>query len=156
MATSFETVYEVFVKKIIRDKEYFCSDMDEETFIEVLNQRSFDFLQLAIPELQTLIRVDQNVNLYNCDFNVEKFNFNLIDLEVDLISDMMVYKYFEEELVKVRRVQTYLGDEVTKFSPANERKTLVELVNFRRNLVLSKVSRYNMLDRTTGKYLVKY
>lgn len=155
--TPYENVIDRFIRKIKQDKEYFCvNGVTEEQLVQIINKRSIDLLDDAVSEIQPMISIAQKVDFLNKDDDMEEFNFELTKLEEDLISDMMVVKYFDEALVKLKAMQKYLGDDIKVFSPANERKTFKEMVEFKRQLFEVKLANYNTRNRLTGNYLLVY
>lgn len=155
--TPYENVIDRFIRKIKQDKEYFCvNGVTEEQLVQIINKRSIDLLDDAVSEIQPMISVAQKVDFLNKDDDMEEFNFELTKLEEDLVSDMMVVKYFDEALVKLKAMQKYLGDDIKVFSPANERKTFKEMVEFKRQLFEVKLANYNTRNRLTGSYLLVY
>lgn len=155
--TPYENVTDRFIRKIKQDKEYFCiNGVTEEEFEELLNRRTLDLLEDSLNEMQPLIAVQQNVNFLDKNDLMEQFNFDLTTIEEDLISDMMVVKYYDEELVKLKTIQKYLGDDIKVFSPANERNSFINMVTYKRNLFFNKLQNYNTKNRLTGKFLLPY
>ncbi|WP_195618574.1 hypothetical protein [Clostridium paraputrificum] len=155
--TPYENIIDRFIRKIKQDKEYFCvNGVTEEQLVQIVNKRSIELLDDAVSEIQPMISVAQKVDFLNKDDDMEEFNFELTKLEEDLISDMMVVKYFDEALVKLKAMQKYLGDDIKVFSPANERKTFKEMVEFKRQLFEVKLANYNTRNRLTGSYLLVY
>lgn len=155
--TPYENITDKFARKIKQDKEYFCvNGVTEEKLLEIINRRSIELLDDSVNELQPMISIAQDVDFLDKDDDMEEFNFNLTRIEEDLISDMMVVKYFDEALVKLKAMQKYLGDDIKVFSPANERKTFKEMVEFKRQLFNNKLGNYNTRNRETGEYLLVY
>lgn len=155
--TPYENVTDKFIRKIKQDKEYFCvNGVTEEQLLGIINRRSVELLDDSVNELQPMISIAQDVDFLDKDDDMEEFNFNLTRIEEDLISDMMVVKYFDEALVKLKAMQKYLGDDIKVFSPANERKTFKEMVEFKRQLFNNKLGNYNTRNRETGEFLLVY
>lgn len=155
--TPYENVTDKFIRKIKQDKEYFCvNGVTEEQLLEIINRRSVELLDDSVNELQPMISIAQDVDFLDKDDDMEEFNFNLTRIEEDLISDMMVVKYFDEALVKLKAMQKYIGDDIKVFSPANERKTFKEMVEFKRQLFNNKLGNYNTRNRETGEFLLVY
>jgi DNA-binding ferritin-like protein (Dps family) len=150
--TPYSNVIKRFERKIQKDISYFCYDGVTETEkVAIINRRSNNLLDDAVAELQPMISLQQNVNFLDKDDELEKFNFNLIVSEEDIISDMMIVKLFEEESIKLNKLQEYLGNDIKVFSPAEERKTFLEMYN---GIVKSNslaISNYSNRDRITGK-----
>lgn len=155
--TPYENVTDRFIRKIKQDKEYFCiGAVTEEEFEEILSQRTLELLEDSLNEIQPLIAVQQNINFLDKNDFMEQFNFDLTTIEEDLISDMMVVKYFDEELVKLKTMQKYLGDDIKVFSPASERTSFINMITYKRNLFSTKLANYNTKHRLTGKFLLPY
>lgn len=155
--TPYGNVIDRFIRKIKQDKEYFCiNNVTEEEFEEIISQRTLELLDDSLNEIQPLIAVQQNVNFLDKSDFTAQFNFNLTVIEEDLISDMMVVKYFDEELVKLKTMQKYLGDDIKVFSPAAERTSFINMISYKRNLFLNKLANYNTKHRLTGRFLLPY
>lgn len=155
--TPYENVTDRFIRKIKQDKEYFCiGAVTEEEFEEILSQRTLELLEDSLNEIQPLIAVQQNINFLDKNDFMEQFNFDLTAIEEDLISDMMVVKYFDEELVKLKTMQKYLGDDIKVFSPAAERTSFINMITYKRNLFSTKLANYNTKHRLTGRFLLPY
>ena len=145
--TPIEKVTDKFIKKIKQDVEYFLYDnISEEDTLEIINERTNDLFEMACDELESqLDQIDFN------DITDTDFNIDLTRTEIDTISDMMKYKYMEEHLVRLRKFQTYLGKDINAWSPGNDRKTYLELMNDIRMSMEAKIDRCNSIDRETGK-----
>ena len=155
--TPYSNVIDRFIKKIKKDKEFFSyANATDEEVVEIINQRSKELLEDASDELQSLKCVEQDVDFLNRDETLETYSFDLITSEEILISELMVVNYFEEELIKLKAMQKYLGNDIKVFSPNAERKTYLEMVKYKHTLFDSKLSDYNSIDRNTGKFLMAY
>lgn len=157
MNTPYLNITQRFERKIQKDKDYFIyNNVTDEELLKILHRRSKDLLNDSLDELQLQIAIQQNLDLEDRDDILEIFNFELTKSEEDLISDLMVIKYFDEELIKLKAMQKYLGDDIKVFSPNAERKTYLEMVKFKHSQFESKLANYNSIDRKTGKFLLAY
>lgn len=155
--TPYGNVIKRFERKIQKDISYFCYDgVTEIEKVAIINKRSNNLLDDAVAELQPIISLQQNVNFLDKDDTLEKFNFDLIISEEDIISDMMIVKLFEEESIKLKKLQEYLGNDIKVFSPAEERKTFMAMVEQKQNKLNNKIANYNTINRETGKHLLAY
>ena len=101
---------------------------------------------MACDELESqLDQIDFN-NKTDTDFNMD-----LTRTEIDVISDMMKLLYMREHIVKLRKFQTYLGTDINAWSPSNDRKTYLELMNDLEEKMDTKIDRCNSINRETGK-----
>ena len=139
MATKYENVYNRFINKIKKDKNFFSYKNCTEDEIEaIIKRRCFSLLDEAT------ILVNNEIVNFEIDFTDrndedEVFNFDLIKIEEELIAEKMYFLYFKEEEVKVKQMQKYLGNDISMFSPAEERKTfenMLEKVNSRYEKIL--------------------
>ena len=106
--TPYSKVIDRFERKIKEYKEFFCyENVTDEQFIEITNRREMGLLEDAISELQLVVSISQNVNFLDKDDNLEAFNFDLVPIEEDLISDYMVVKMFDEGIVRLKQYQKY-------------------------------------------------
>lgn len=155
--TSYDTVTNLFRNKISEDKEFFCYyNLTEEEALEIINRRMEELLELALMELQSKKAKLQKVDFLNIDKENKQFNFDLTDVEVDLISDLMEIKLFDKQMLKVKALQKYLGDDIKIFSPNEERKTILELIQYKHELFDQKLSDYNSINRENGEFLLPY
>lgn len=155
--TPYSNLRNRFIRKIKGDKEFFCyGNVTEEQLEEIINLRANELLDDSVNDIQLKISFSQDVNFLDKDDTLEQFNFKLTSIEEDLLSDLMVCKYFDEETVKLKAMQKYLGSDIKVFSPARERKTFLEMVNYKHRKFLSKLDDYNSRDRLTGKVLLAY
>ena len=157
--TPYSNITKRFERKIKKDKEYFCyGDVTEDELVKIIRKRSKDLLIDSLDEfiLQISIQQKNNVDFENRDDELEEFNFKLSASEEDIISDLMVVKYFDEELIKLKAMQKYLGKDIKVFSPSAERKTFLEMVDYKHKQFDKKMSNYNSINRNTGEYLLAY
>lgn len=158
--TPYSDVIDRFERKIQKDKNYFCygKDLTDEQLAQIINTRSLGLLEDATDEFDSSISIQQRefVDFSNRSEVLECFEFDLTRNEIDLISDLMVVKYFDETLVELRALQKYLGKDIVNWSPNEERKTFLEMVRYKHELFDKKIASYNMINRNTGEYLLAY
>jgi hypothetical protein len=155
--TPYSNIIKRFERKIQKDKDYFtCNGITDAELLDMINRRSNNLLIDSLDEIQLLIAMKQNIDINNRNDSLGEFNFELTKSEEDLISDLMVVKYFDEELIRLKAIQKYLGDDIKMFSPSAERKTYLEMVEFKHSKFEVKLSNYNSIDRNTGKFLLAY
>jgi len=154
MGTPYENIRNRFFDKIKEDKKFFIyGNLSEDEAKEIMKKRANYLLENAITEIQLNINPYTNLSFLDKDDELEKFNFDLTLVEEDLISDLMVVKYYEEQLAAVNRKQEYVGEQGKAiFSLSRERTTLIDLVNFKYENFKAKLEEYNCRDRLTNKY----
>ena len=155
--TSYDVVIDRFITKIKKDKKYFkFKDTDETTALDMIKRRSLELLINASDEITPLISFTQNVDFSNRDDDIEIFNFDLTSIEIDLLTDLMVVKLYDEETITLKNMQKYLGKDIEVFSPAKERDSFLALVKYKHSEFEKKLGNYNIRDRKTGKPLMAY
>lgn len=155
--TPFTNVIDRFYRKIKKDREFFMGNgINVDDLADILNEYSKELLDDAVNEIQLSISVNQVINFLDKDDLMEQFNFDLTSTEEDILSDMMYVKLLDEEMVKLKTMQKYLGDDIKVFSPAEERTSFIKMIAYKRGLLSNKIANYNIRDRLTGKFLLPY
>lgn len=154
--TEFEMVIDSFLEKIKHRVDFFVYDgVSEEERVEIINVRAMGLLKKAIANLQQLINPMQPVNFNDYNDTMECFNFQLTDYEIDLLSDLMVLKLYQEDTLKVSRIQQFkTAGKISTVSLKDERNSLLEFHNSQKKAFNGKLSSYNLTDRLTGNYLI--
>lgn len=148
MGTSYSPIFDKFMKKLRGDTDFMSyknvsqSEIDslvEDHLLSLLNQ-SIDYLyEFGNPD----------INLYDKDDVLQKFNVDLIPQEISLISNVMYYNYMNEERNKLRVFeQTFKSSELNTLSPANERKSFLGMVSEMQSKVDSSISNYYSRSRS--------
>lgn len=160
MGTPYSKVAGRFLDKIKSDKKFFTyKGLTEEEINEVVKKRTNYLLDNAVIELEFKRNPIHDISFIDKNDDLEEFNFNLTLLEEDLISDLMVAKYYEEQLAGVNKRADFVGEQgKTLFSLSADRKTLMDLVAFTYNNFDIKLDEYNGRDRITNSniYMNKY
>lgn len=147
--TPYQNVMEKFIKKIKQDVKFFMyNGLNEQEIEKIVIERSLEFLDSACDELEP--QLDQ-ITLSNRNDSLECFDDELTRTEIDTISDMMKIIYMREPILKLNKLQTYIGTDIKTWSPPDERRTYLGLLNDIENKMQVKIDRCNSIDRTTGK-----
>jgi len=147
--TPYQNVMERFIKKIKQDVKFFMyNGLSEQEVENIVIERSLEFLDSACDELEP--QLDQ-LTLSNRNDSLECFDDELTRIEVDTVSDMMKIIYMREPILKLNKLQTYIGTDIKTWSPPDERRTYLGLLNDIENKMQVKIDRCNSIDRTTGK-----
>lgn len=151
MATFYQPIFDKFLKRIKEDKDFlnYGSLSDEE--IELLvKDHLVNLLNQAIDEVYD--NCNPEIDMYDKDDETQQFNVDLVNLEVSLLVNLMYEKFMSEDEVKLKVFQTtFSSSELNSFSPANERKTYMDMLKDIRNINRSKISNYIARDRKTGE-----
>lgn len=152
MNTTFEEIYKIFFDKISKDKDFFqYFNVSDEEALEIAQTRSESLLKSALVRIMNYCAPD--IDFYNYDDINNQFNFECTEIEKDLIAELMKEGLLQQDEMKLKVVHGYFNTKDLKtFSPANERKTFVEMLEKIYNRNNAKIENYISKDRETGKY----
>ena len=147
--TPYQDLITKFIKKIKQDVKFFTyNGLSDEEIEAIVTERSLELLDTACDEIEP--QLDQ-LTLSDRDDSLEFFDDELTRIEIDTISDMMKIIYMREPILKLNKLQTYIGTDIKTWSPPDERRTYLGLLNDIENKMQIKIDRCNSIDRTTGK-----
>lgn len=149
--TEFNDVKQAFYTYIEQDVDFFdYFDLDEDESMEVAGQRSEALLKEATSYLSRKLVVENvfSKNEDNC------FSETLTEEEINLLVKTMFLMYLQRDLTVLRTFHGVMtSSDLNMYSPANERKTFVAMVEqYELNLKV-EISEYQMKDRLTGNYI---
>ncbi len=149
--TQWHKIYEIFLKKIEKDKDFFMyNNVSPEEAMELAITRANGYLIESIQYL--LLNCTPDVDFTNYNKDAEVFNFDLTDTEMDLLAEIMRMKYFEKDEVLLKAlIVRFSPKDVTVFSPSNERRTFMDMIKEIKTNVKVAINQYNNKDRLTGK-----
>lgn len=130
MATPYETVYGRFLNKCT---DFNLADLDDHT----LNEMMKDWLDSAV------IRTRTSSDLSARDDEVEAFENDLSDQDVELLAMGMVLAWLDQRIQSTEYTDLFIGGKETKFySPSQQ---LTELRNLRADIVreMQQIHCYN-------------
>lgn len=149
---SFDHVIERFLRLIELDREFFAFyNVEEDEALKLVMRQATGYLMDAIDLLNTKLALLQ-VNFY--DFNRHKriFNFDITPTEVGILARLMREVYLDRELARLKAFSVALtSNDMRQFSPANERKTFLEMVTAYKQENHEMLSNYIYKDRLTGQ-----
>ncbi|GFN32596.1 hypothetical protein [Paenibacillus xylaniclasticus] len=149
MATPFQIIYDRFIKRLKNDEQFLnYKGLNDQEIEQVVNDHLDSLLERSIEEIYKFGLPD--ANLYDRDDVNKLFNFDLIPQEISLLSELMYLCYFQEERNKLKVFSlTFRGSELDVFSPANDRKTFLEMLNKLESDAFNSISNYLSRDRLT-------
>ena len=151
--TAFEDVINAFYHYIEEDVDFFdYFDLDEEECMEVAGQRAEVLLSEATSYLSRKLIVESVFS--TIDTQTQEFTDTLTNAEINLLVKAMFLMYLQRDLTKLRTFHGVMtSSDLNMYSPANERKTFVEMTkNYEADLKV-EISEYQMKDRATGAYI---
>lgn len=152
MSVPYEKVYNFFYNKIVNDVDFFTYvTLSQEEARQIALQRSKDLLVTSINRLYEFGQPD--IDFYDRDDSLEMFNDDINVKEQDLLSEIMFVKYLELDVIKLKVQTTIFSNKDLKLlSPANERKTFMDMFKDRENKMKKSIKSYFSRDRITNKY----
>lgn len=152
MATSYDLIKDKFFKRLRGDKRFFAyKNLTETEIIQLANDHFEDLLEQSVEEIYKY-DITPQIDFYNRDNALKQFNDDLNIREISLLVDLCYLKYFNEDKNKLHEFSlVFKSNELNTLSPANERNSVLEMINDMEDKVASDIIKYLSTDRNTGK-----
>lgn len=160
MSTEFSDIYSLFYDKIQKDPDFFLYNNVLPTYALVIaNQRSKGYLIESISKL--ILNCTPDIDFTDFDITTQisatplvltaKFNITLTFTEQDILASLMFEKYLDKDMCILKALGGMLTPkDMNVFSPANERKTFIEMLNIVKKDNLKLIKSYASRDRLTN------
>lgn len=127
MNTSYEKIYGIFLSKIT---DYDLASLSDDE----LEEYCYNIFVSAMTKIYSF---DQN-DLSDRDDIKERFNSELTDVEIEIITSQMVIEWVDRKLNTTQLLHMYVGTkDESMASQANHMKTLIELKEKQRSIISS-------------------
>lgn len=127
MNTSYEKIYGIFLSKIT---DYDLASLSDDE----LEEYCYNIFVSAMTKIHSF---DQN-DLSDRDDIKERFNSELTDVEIEIITSQMVIEWVDRKLNTTQLLHMYVGTkDESMASQANHMKTLIELKEKQRSIISS-------------------
>lgn len=145
MPTSYEKIYENVLPKF---KSYDILEMTEEEAKEYLH----DYIISAVSRFHVCKK-----NLSDRDDNLEQFNCELSDIEIEILSNYIVLEYLDSNYIKVPSLLKVAlpSKDFIAYSPANMLNKLSEMHDMYRRENEGLLSRYAWIN-SVGSFKTRY
>ena len=155
LATSFDSIYDIFFKRVINDPDFFgYKNVPDEDVLELMKTNAFDYMIESISTVYEFCTPTVDFNDY--DIDAEEFGFDFTKTEIQIFANLMFEKFLSRDYAKLKIYQKHFTqNEVKMFSPAQERKTFVEMLDKIIYKNVSALKSYGSRDRITNE-LVSY
>lgn len=149
--TPYELIFSSFIKRLKNDTDFFnYGDLLDAEIEALVQDHLLSLLDRSIGMLYNYGNPD--VNFYDKNDELEYFNFILVNQEITLFADLMYLSYMEEDRNKLKVFELmFRSNELSVFSPANNRKTYIDMVETIEKNVINSISNYFSRDRLTWK-----
>lgn len=149
--TSYEQLYVPFFNRIEEDAKFFSYyNLSAKEALEIAQKRAKNYLNEAVSILKRNCTLDFDLVL---DDEVEMISEDLTSDEINLLADLMYEVYISRDIATLKSMVNALTSTDLKMlhSPANERKTFMDMYNTLKYNNEVAMSQYNGRDRRTGK-----
>lgn len=149
MISGADEVIVSFLDKLEADEDFFAYyGVDEEEALSLAKERAESYLKEAIVTMRRHVDLDFTLSL-QADGN---FQEPITDDEADVLTEIMVLKYYERLQVKLKpKLNAFAASELKLLhSPANERTSYMEMLSSCREHVREVMSWYESRNRVTG------
>lgn len=151
-ATSFDMLFSRFYDKVENDPDFFeyYNHTDEES-MSIAQERAKSYLLEAV-DIFTL-KCTPSVDFFDYDKEIGCFNFEVTSREIEILSRIMYSIYLERDISRLKPILNSLSatDIKSLFSPANERKTFENLINWYKERTDTLITNYAARDRLTNQ-----
>ena len=163
--TAFSDVINAFYHYIEEDVNFFdYFELNEEECMEVAGQRAGVLLEEAISYLCRKLIIE---NVFSHTEMVQPneqgnedsegymaFTETLSNAEINLLVKSMFLMYLQRDLTVLRTFHGVMtSSDLNMYSPANERKTFVAMIQQYEDNLKVEISEYQMFDRNTGGFV---
>lgn len=167
--TAFSDVINAFYHYIEKDVDFFqYFELDEDECMEVAGQRAGVLLEEAISYLcrkliienvfshTEMVQPEESEDDQEDEDNTGYMAFTetLTNTEINLLVKAMFLMYLQRDLTVLRTFHGVMtSSDLNMYSPANERKTFVAMVQQYEDNLKVEISEYQMFDRNTGGFV---
>ena len=152
--TAFSDIIQAFYHYIEQDVDFFnYFELDEEESMEVAGQRAEVLLKEATSYLSRKLVIENVFSKVEIDDDETTFTETLTENEINLLVKAMFLCYLKRDYTMLRTFHGVMtSSDLNMYSPANERKTFVDMVQQFENNLKVEITEYQMFDRETGTY----
>lgn len=154
MATDRALVRQAFFDRIESDNGFFqyYGDLDDEEIQAIADERANTYIKEAITLLKRKCETDLTFAVNEA---TDEFGDDLTDEEIQLIGGDLAFEvYIARDVAKMKtRINTFTSSDLKALhSPANERRSFMEMYEALRLENLARISDYAARDRSTGRF----
>lgn len=152
--TAFSDVYDAFFNKMEEDSDFFdYFNLTRSQAMEVAKERAHSYLKEAISVIERRMEVDDTADFMDCDDETARFNWDLSIDEIDMLASFMYEQYFKRQYSKLKAFDMqHVPSTLQVFSPANERKTVRNMLSDMHEENMTMLDNYMAKDRATRKF----
>jgi hypothetical protein len=147
MPTPFDTINDIFFSKIEEDSNFFdYYNLTAEQSEQLASDRADMYLKEAAARL--VLETNGDINFCDYDTTMRTFNFDASNTEKELLASLQFEAYLERSYSKLNALdRSYAPSDLQVFSPANDRRTFINMYNDVKEENIAKIDKYNAKDR---------
>lgn len=155
MATDRALVRQAFYDRIESDSAFYqyYGDLEDSEIQAIADERANTYIKEAITLLKRKCEADLT---FAIDEEADEFTEDLTEEEIQLIGGDLAFEvYIARDIAKLKtRINTFTSSDLKALhSPANERKSFMDMYAALRIENATRISDYAARDRLTGKFL---
>lgn len=153
MIQNVDEVFSLFFDKVEQDADFFnYYGISDEEAMKLAKERARSYMRSAMVYFSQQTELGFDLSIHTVD-DEELFVEEITNAEADIISEIMLLRYFERGLAKLSPKINVLSASDLKVlhSPANERTSYLELIAHVKENLVNMISHYAATDRLTGK-----
>lgn len=152
--TSFRKVYDAFFNKMEEDTNFFnYFDLNEQQAMTLAAERAHTYLMEAISIIELKKEVDDTADFCDYDDELLAFNWDLSRAEINLLACLMYEQEYKRQMSRLKAFEMqHVPSTLTTFSPANERKTIRQVLSDLHEENMTMLDDYLSKDRVTRKF----
>ena len=153
--TLFETVYDVFFKRVLEDPDFFEYTNVPEFEVDILIRvKAFEYLDESISKIYEITSPQIDLDDWDTSDPPLFFNEDLTRKEIQMFANLMFEMFLSRDLAKLKIYNKFFTtNEINTFSPAQDRKTFVEMYDLLVKDNEQTIKRYGSRDRLTNALL---
>lgn len=151
--TSYQTVIDMFYRRIEKDREFFLYvGLDGQQSMALARERAMGYLDESLAEI--MLMCQPTVDFSDRDDAAAQFNFDLTPTEKLLISSLMYRQYLDRDISYLKTLsRDYTATDLRVFSPSEARDSFGKLYETVRAKCAELMDMYRNTDRGTGQYI---
>lgn len=149
--TSFDSIFSRFYDRLEKDQDFFdYYNIEMSEAIQIAHTRAKKYLIEALDRLCSVGSLQVDFSDY--DDEIEEINFKVTSNEKRLIAEIMFEEYMKRDIPLLHAFKlSFSPSDLNVFSPANERKSYMSMIQYLETSVDEMIDEYKSRDRITGK-----
>lgn len=151
--TSYETLIDMFFRRVEKDKKFFLYvGLSEAGSMQLARDRAMGYMEEALAMMTLMCQ--PKVNFSDRDDIAAQFHFDLTATEKLLVSALMYRQYLQRDIGYLKTLSVnYTATDLRVFDPSNARSTFMTMYNAICAECDALMDMYKNTDRENGSYV---